>query len=267
MNESKIAVLIPTYKPGSYLQRCLINLDRQTLATQDYKVYIALNGPKAPFMDYILKICRQLSMIAEVLHIEQAGVSNARNKLLDMVNEEYIVFVDDDDVVSSNYLAALFECTDKTNMGISNVFNFTENIEQFSENYIGKSFSKLHPMETSKYRCRKYFSSPCGKMLHKNMISRTRFDVKLKVGEDSLFMAELSKNINGIRKTTADAIYYVCQRSGSATRSPVNHLDEIKRICYLTHRYSKLLFSNEYDRVFMLTRIAATLKHLQRLTQ
>lgn len=216
-------------------------------------------------MTYVLAICEQLSIQTKVLYIEEASVSNARNKLLEETTEEYIIFVDDDDAVTPNYLAALRKCTDNITMGISNIFNFRDNIERLSENYIGKSFVKLSPIETSKYRCRKYFSSPCGKMLHRDMISRTRFDIKLKVGEDSLFMAELSKNVGGVRKTTADAAYYVCQRSGSATRSVVNRSDEIRRICYLIYRYNRLLVSSGYDRIFILTRIAATLKHLRRL--
>lgn len=261
----KVAVLIPTYKPAWYLGRCLTSLDRQTLGEQGFKVYIALNGPREPYEGLVLSILKRLSFAYEYVYLEQAGVSRARNALLDKVSEPYVVFVDDDDVVSDNYLEGLLAVSTFEDMGISCVVDFDTDVTHTKSNFIGETFEKLSDVETSKLRSRKYFSSPWAKMLHKDIIGDTRFDVRLAIGEDSLFMAQLSSNVRSIKKVTNNACYYVYEREGSATRKKAHRAQELNRIFYLLRAYFKMLVSNKYNKPFVMTRIAATFKHCKKL--
>ena len=262
----KISIIIPSYKPANYLEKCLVSLENQTLTKDKYKVYIALNGPKDDFEKYILSLLSKMSFEYKYIYIEQAGVSNARNKLIENSHEEFIVFLDDDDLISENYLENLLSVSSKDYIGISNIYNFERNISEKKENYIGKTFKVLQDGEKSKYKIRKYFSSPVAKMIHRNMIEDIRFDVKVSKGEDSLFMAMISKNVIGIKKTTKDTCYYVYERIGSATRKKVKKSKELKTILYLTAQYVKLLFKKDYEKVFILTRIVATLLKLLKVT-
>src|SRR5690554_2104952 len=91
----RVSVLMPTYKPGQYLERCLKSLDAQSLSKLDFKVYIALNGLRGEFESFILDVLRACSFEYEFFYLEQAGVSHARNFLIDNSDEEFIVFVDD----------------------------------------------------------------------------------------------------------------------------------------------------------------------------
>lgn len=260
-----IAVLIPTYKPGDYLESCLKSIDNQTLPKERFKVYMALNGPKQGYDTYIRNLLLSFSFSYELFYLEEASVSNARNYLIDNSDEPFIVFIDDDDLVSVNYLEELYIASDKTILGISNVKNFSNDISSLKDNYIGNAFLKINPIEKSKYKTRKYYSSPCAKMIHRMIIADTRFDINLSIGEDSLFMAELSHRVKSVRKTVETACYYVCEREGSATRKKIDRKKEFERITYLLRRYSQMLFSPHYDRIFIMTRIAATLKHIKRL--
>src|SRR5690554_397082 len=189
---STIAVLIPTYKPGWYLQRCLQSIEEQTLPKDNFKVYIALNGPKDNFEEVIHSALDSTNFDYEFFYLELASVSNTRNYLIENSAEEYIVFVDDDDVISKNYLEELLKVSDATNIGIANVYNFSESLDDLKGSYIGKSFEKLEKTTSSKYKSRKYFSSPCAKMIHRTIIGNVRFDTELAIGEDSLFMAKIS---------------------------------------------------------------------------
>jgi len=96
------------------------------------------------------------------------------------------------------------------------------------------------------------------------MVGGVRFDVKLKVGEDSLFMARISRQVKGIRKTEPTACYYVCERVDSASRKKVGRIEELKRIAYLVLVYSGMLFKG-YNVLFIASRMAASLIHLRRL--
>jgi len=259
-----IAVLLPTHKPKDYLERCFKSLDAQTLPKNKFCIYIALNGPREEYEIYIHAILYEFNFHYKYIYLNKPSVSHARNHLIEISSEPYITFMDDDDVVSSNYLESLLEQADEKFIAISNVCNFTENIENLTPNYMGLAFNRLSNKEISKLKIRKFFSSSCGKLIHRNIIGTTRFDTKLTAGEDSLFMTELSHRVVGVKKTDSSACYYVYERPGSTTRSKVNKWREIKRINYLLWKYSFMMFGRQ-DKLFVLSRIAATMKHVKRL--
>lgn len=262
---NQIAVLIPTYKPEIYIDRCFESLDKQTLSKELFTVYIALNGPDLQFENFILGLLEKYSFQYEYIYLSEKGVSNARNHLIDISVEPYIVFIDDDDILSKNYLEDLLLNSTQDFMGVSNVKSFERDINESMPNYIGIKFKSLANEETSKFKARQYYSTPWAKMLHRRMIGNVRFDTSLSKGEDALFMTEISTNIEGIRKTQPSATYYVYERIGSATRSKTNTFSETKRVVYLTIKYTKMLFNHKSDKVFIASRIAATLKHLKNI--
>lgn len=265
--KTNVALLIPTYQPGNYLIDCLQSVSNQNYPTELFRVYIALNGSSEYYHNYLKEIIKSLPYDVTLYFLPQPGVSNARNFLIDNSKEEFIVFIDDDDVISPNFLSELVKVSSQTTMGISNVANFKENPHEYLSNYIGSSFDKLQKIEPSKTKSRKYFSSPWAKMLHRSMIDQYRFDASLARGEDSLFMATISKNILHTQKTLDNAYYHVRERLGSVTRRKINKKEEISRILYLLKEYFKLFLCKGYNKIFIFTRILATLKHLKNLLQ
>lgn len=260
----KISVLIPTYKPGWYFERCLKSIEEQTLDKKYFKVYIALNGPKKDYEDLIIGLLKQYSFEYAYFYIARAGVSNARNLMIESSVEDYITFVDDDDVLSCNYLEQLLLKVTPFEISVSNMCLFSQIPEDSHPNYIGKSFTTLNQRETSLFKTRKFFSSPCAKLVHRGLIADHRFNTKLKIGEDSLFMAEISKRVRAVNKTDLSACYYVYVREGSASRSKVIPRDEFKRLSYLVFLYSMMLLKG-YNIPFILSRIVASMKHFKRV--
>lgn len=260
----KIAVLIPSFCPEHYLLKCFESIESQTLDKALFKVYLALNGPREPFEKFVKDALSKYSFENEFFYLETAGVSNARNHLIDASEEEYIVFIDDDDLVSSSYLEELLNATNSSVMGISNIQNFESTLDKLKPNYIGKTFHSIKDMEESKLKFRKYLSSPCAKMLHRDMVNSVRFDTHIAKGEDSLFIATASPNISAVNKTSEKACYFVYERSGSATRKSNKRPHEIKVLNYLMFQYIKLFINRKYDKLFILTRLlATTIKYLK----
>ncbi|KKL00428.1 glycosyltransferase family 2 protein [Rheinheimera mesophila] len=262
---SKIAVLIPTYRPGTYLEECLRCFESQTLSKEYFHVYIALNGPSTGYKEYIDSLVSRFTFNLTYSYIEHAGVSLARNFLIDNSVSDYITFVDDDDLVSENYLEELLAVADEQFIGISNVKNFEDDLTNTTSNYIGSCYESLSRVEKSLFRSRQFYSSPCAKLIHRSLISENRFKVGLALGEDSLFMSELSNRVSGVVKASNNPTYFVRQRVGSATRKKLNRILEIKRISYLVLTYIKMLVSFRYNLLFILTRILATLMHFRRI--
>lgn len=261
----KVAVCIPTFKPGCYIINCLNSIEDQNLSKDVFKVYIAINGSDRSYKQYIEDVLKRFNFNYELFFLDKAGVSNARNFLIDNSKEDYIVFVDDDDMISFSYLDELLKASSFNIMGISNIYNFSENFNNLSKSYIGLCFDKLSNTTYSKFKSRKYYSSPCAKMLHRNLIGDTRFNTKLSIGEDSLFMAQISNRVKAVCKTSPNACYYVNERIGSVTRNKLDKKKELKRIFYLLKEYSKMLLTFRYGTLFILTRFIATLMHGKKL--
>lgn len=261
----KIAVIIPTYKPGEYIEKCFESIECQTILPSQYCVYIALNGPKEDYECFVKSCLEKFKFNYKYFYLSTVGVSNARNALIANSTEDYLVFVDDDDEISPNYLENLLAASTPTTMGIANVINFKGVRNNQFENYIGKSFAKLADQGTSPLIYRKYFSSPWAKMLHRDMIENVHFDTNLTRGEDGLFMANISMNIHSIVKCRKDTIYYVNYRQNSASRKKVDKLKEVKQLGYLITQYVKMLFQKDFSARFVITRILATARKLGKL--
>lgn len=247
--------------PKKYIEHCLKSLENQTLGKEHFCVYLALNGPKETFEEYIGTLLKEMTFSCVYFYLERSGVSFARNQLLEKSEERYIVFLDDDDIISDNYLENLLLVTSQKYMGISSIYEFKSDVQHLSKNYIGLSYKNLATIEESKYKTRKYFSSPCAKMLHRDMIGNIKFDTNLKNSEDGLFMAMISKNIKGTLKTNEKTAYYVFRRNESASQMKRTFFMRINLAIYLSKRYLKLFFTPCYDKIFIATRIIATLRY------
>jgi glycosyltransferase involved in cell wall biosynthesis len=101
-----ISVIIPVYKTEKYLDRCV-----ESVVNQTYKnLEIILVDDSSP--DNCPQMCdgwAQRDARIKVLHIENNGVANARNKALDIAAGEYIAFADSDDYMELGMLQTLYD--------------------------------------------------------------------------------------------------------------------------------------------------------------
>jgi glycosyltransferase involved in cell wall biosynthesis len=258
----EVSLLIPTHKPGDYILNCLNSIEQQSISKDFYKVYIALNGPKEPYFMFLKSLLNNYSFQYEFIYLETPNVSCARNHLIDISSEAFIAFIDDDDMISTCYIEELVKVADDFQISISNSFNYKIELDNIEPNHLGKSFCKLDFSESSLYKTRKYFSPVYAKLISRNIIGSVRFNQKINIGEDSLFMAEISPFVKGINKAlTNTACYYINQRVGSVTRKKMNKIKELKRIVFILFFYTRMLLSGKYDKIFIVSRIAATFKH------
>lgn len=214
-----ISVIIPTYKPGEYLYKCLETVICQTIDKSLVEVLIVLNGCNEPYASKIKAYIeeKEAQGIIRLIQTDTPGVSNARNIGIDAARGEYITFVDDDDFVSPTYIEALLKKSDAQTVGLSNELRYNEaddssQSESFTEEYNRKAACGKQPYK----RIKKYFSGPCMKLIHRDVINGFRFDTRYTNGEDSLFMFQISRNMKFVDFTTPDAIYYRRVREGSA---------------------------------------------------
>lgn len=109
MVEKKVSVIIPVYNAEKYLRRCVESVLGQSYG--DLELVLVDDGST----DSSGAICDEYASCdvrVRVVHQENRGVSAARNAGLRVATGEYVVFVDSDDSVLSDYVHNLVSAGD-----------------------------------------------------------------------------------------------------------------------------------------------------------
>jgi len=260
-----LTVIIPTYKPQSYLYECLESLISQTISYNQFEVILILNGCREPYLKNIKQFInrRMKDMNICLLQTDVPGVSNARNIGLEKAKGEYICFIDDDDIISNTYLELLMQKANDTSIVVSNVKVFKCFLSELGDDYLSLSYKRFQNRDASVFLKRSFLSTSWCKLIPKSIIAGRRFDSNVNIGEDSLFMFQISDKILNICLADENAIYYRRLRLNSASRVSRNFAERMFIVCTLFKSYFRIYFCNllSYNFFLFLSRIfAASLK-------
>lgn len=117
-----ISIIVPIYKVENYLHRCI-----DSLKNQDYlNIEIILVDDGSP--DNCGIICDEYAnkdTRIKVIHQENGGLSAARNAGIDIAQGDYLMFVDSDDWVESNFCSFALKKSQETQSDIV-VFGYND---------------------------------------------------------------------------------------------------------------------------------------------
>ena len=102
----KVSIIVPVYKVGPYLAKCIDSILSQTLT--DFELILVDDGSP----DSCGEICDGYAKKDErikVIHKQNGGLSSARNAGLDIAKGEYIGFVDSDDYIEHDMYEFLYK--------------------------------------------------------------------------------------------------------------------------------------------------------------
>lgn len=258
----KVSIIIPSYKPQSYLYDCLKSIKQQALSLSDFEVLIVLNGCNEPYYNDITVCIRDLWGDAHNIRLLQTdlpGVSNARNMGIEAAKGEYITFIDDDDIVSPTYLSDLLDVSSPTCVGCANSYAFVEDVAERQSNFMTMAFMKCKTQPYSLFAYRQFLSPPWVKLIHRSIIGDTRFPTSLKKSEDSVFCLQLTPRIKEMRLAKESTIYYQRLRKGSAMRTKNSFYSELRQLILLEWEYIKVWCKAPltYNIPFLLSRMVA----------
>ena len=153
-----ISIIIPTYNPGEYFLDCINSICTQTFGRDKFEIIIVLNGEIEVYRTFLNNTLKQITDNFNIKILESSikGVSNARNIGIDNAEGKYIDFLDDDDVLSSNYLEAMFEKAKTSTIVASNVFSFYKKLNENIKDYLS-----YKDIGNTIFERRKYLSNAC----------------------------------------------------------------------------------------------------------
>lgn len=260
-----ISIIIPSYKPQAYLWDCLDSVSNQTLSPNNYEIILLLNGCHQPYKQQIEEYVAKHDKICQIrlIQTDTPGVSNARNIGIDASKGDYLTFVDDDDLISQNYLEELLRVSDDKCIGCSNSMCFKESIEKSYGNFISKAYKECKGVPYSIFKYRHFLSSPCGKLIHRKIIGDVRFPVNLAKSEDSVFCLKLTPNVKDMKLASEKTIYYQRIREESVMRRRNRFGYEFATLCKVEIAYLKTWLSNpfRYSFILVVSRMVAGLRN------
>ena len=219
MMGEKISVIVPVYNVEAYLERCVESILHQTYT--NFELILINDGST----DSSGQICDDLAYQYEnikVYHIENAGVSNARNVGIQLATGAWITFIDSDDFVTQDYLATLASAVEGEHVGfvIAPLHHIKNGIETDLPPYSGRKelWSTEKTMKELLMTTKTSFF-PVAKLFKRDLLVDEKFNTDYHLAEDALFLTELLLKTRCSSVFIDKPIYYYDHREGSATTS------------------------------------------------
>lgn len=248
MMGKKISVIVPVYNVEAYLERCVESILQQTYA--HFELILINDGST----DSSGQICDHLASQYENIkahHIENAGVSNARNMGIQLATGSWVTFIDSDDFVTQDYLATLASAVEGENIGfvIAPLYHIKNGIVTDLPPHSGKTelWSTEETMKELLMTTRTSFF-PVAKLFKRDLLADEKFNTNYHLAEDALFLTELLLKTRCSSVFIDKPIYYYDHREGSATTSVNQHVfDTIEVYKHIIAQVSQAFPNLKYE--------------------
>lgn len=227
-----VSVIVPVFNAHQYLEQCIRSILYQSYRNLD--IILIDDGSQ----DNSLEICKNFEKEDKrirVFHKENEGVSSARNLGIEKAQGEYIVFIDSDDRVKTNFIESLVAKGQENSIVICNFVYCDEN-ERVSASYEmlrDGNLNDLNAFLASVVVERKIFGSVCRTLFPSKIIKDNNIKfVNCILAEDQLFLLAAVSYCSCII-TLKEAMYVYFDNSSSATHKVYrkNFLKDRERYC------------------------------------
>ena len=212
-----ISVIVPIYNTRQYLKSCLTSILDQTY--REFELILVDDGSS----DGSEAICDEYSLVdsrIRVFHIDNGGVTKAREFGVIHSKGDFVVFVDSDDTIDKHYLECMHN---KINDDVDLVvLGGEESLTVDVNEWLSKILS---------FRC----WSSCSKLYRRTLLTNSVFstDREIKVAEDFLMQLKICANISNSIVITTEKLYcYNVDNPMSAMHSYVRSKEYEEKILY-----------------------------------
>ena len=212
----KISVIVPVYMSEDYLEKCLDSILQQTY--QNLEVILINDGSAAICQRYKNQDAR-----VKVYHKPNGRVASSRNRALEAVTGDYIVFVE----LELDHIQSLYDLLKKTDadIAIGNFIQFIEGQGSFlihvgADNYFEQVYSPFdwfYHQYDGKYNLSQCFTVPWAKLSKAELFKDIVYPTDQKV-EDDYTTYKVYLQADKIAYMNK-AIYIHRKRSTSVTRT------------------------------------------------
>lgn len=219
-NNIKISLIVPCYNIRKYLPRCIESILAQTY--KNLEIILISDGSTDGTDEVIREYAKKDSRIIPIFK-QNSGVSDTRNRGLDIATGDYIGFVDGDDYIEPEMYETLLKNAIENNADISHCgyqMVFPSRVDYYYNT--GKKVIQDNKKGIRDIIVGDYVEpSPCIKIYRKNIVNNLRMPINIKINEDVLF--NFYAFVNSKKSVYEDLpFYHYILRKGSAATSKIN---------------------------------------------
>lgn len=224
-----VSIIVAAYNEEKNIGKCIESLTKQTY--DNIEIIVVNDGSEDGTKEQVEKFCEIDNRIL-LLTQQNQGVSAARNLGIKVCKGEWVMFADADDEYDIDAIKLCLQVAENTGLQLIQAGLNREKQSIENENvYVLESRAIMKVLfnynaDVSEYKkvkevidkhLRYSIHGPYGKLIGKNLLEKTRFNINLKLGEDLIFYFELLMQVEYVAFMSRD-IYRVNSNSFSTTR-------------------------------------------------
>ena len=252
---NRISVIIPIYNAEKYLNKCLDSLINQTY--KNLEIVLINDGSKDKSLE-IMKEYKKKDKRIIIIDKKNTGVSDTRNIGINKSTGKYIMFIDADDYIESDYVELMYnELKNKKydlvisgNKVVDNNYKVINNMLYTNKN------TKLTWKKIEKdFINTLYFSQIWKILIDRDIIitNNIKFDKNLSYGEDMLFIYNLLHKSNNFGYLAYCGYNYYQSNDSVTHKQDISKVDKyIKDNLYIFNYFRKEMKDDKliYNRLY-----------------
>lgn len=244
--EPKVSVIVPVYNAAEYLDTSIGSILGQTHS--NLEVILVNDGSKDNSADICRKYAAADRRIIFIDDPENHGQSHARNRALEIMSGEFLIFVDSDDAIVGDAVERLLRCITERGVDVLG-FNANYLTEAGCSAYIPDAFSP-EPLSGEDYISRMLtvsghiWDAVCLYFYRTEPVRRSglRF-VENRIFEDEIWVPEVLLAADRTSYMDFAAYDYYCRQHSTTTRTDINekkYRDEVANFHELSEMSRRL---------------------------
>lgn len=242
--KSSIAIIVPIYNTGKYLNRFFESLKNQTF--NDFTIYIVYDESEDNSLEIIKKFEKVfINRFKIIFNKNRDGLGHARDVALDsgLIEEEFIIFLDPDDYLENDFLYKLYSpfTSNDIDMTICGFNRVDEETGKIISNDMVNNKQGLNTI-TNLNEIIFYNSAVWNKMYRYSVIKELRFS-NLKRSEDVLYFINCLKKCKNLYVINEPLYHYMIHDGSLSSNFNYNHLEQIINYANEVYEYDPNNFS------------------------
>lgn len=205
-----VTILVPVYNAGPYLRECVASLTGQTYS--DLQIVLINDGSTDDSWTIMQELASQDKRI-EIYSQPNSGVAATRNRLLDKVRGDFVLFVDSDDWIELDTVETLLheQETEDYDIVAFKLAPIRSDDERLTQEQVVKRF-----LEHTAFR-----GSLCDKLVKAPLYRGLRIDQTVSYGEDAMLVWQVLQRVT-IVKSLGRSFYHYRINENSLSRQTFN---------------------------------------------
>lgn len=205
-----VSILVPVYNVAPFLRQCVDSITGQTYT--DLQIVLIDDGSKDDSWTIMQELASQDKRI-EIYSQPNCGVAATRNRLLEKVRGDFVLFVDSDDWIELNTIELLMR---EQGEGDYDIVAYQLSLSKPHNEYYDKRQIVKKFLEHNTFR-----GSLCDKLVKADLYKDLRIDATVSYGEDALLIWQVLQRVNKVC-VIGKVLYHYRENEESLSRQRFN---------------------------------------------